>query len=68
MLYVQDISGNKVDMSILELVRGELAPLVFQVKDELLQPERRNSMERESSVGGLLRSQFERLSHSFIST
>lgn len=54
--YVQDISGNKVDMSILELMRRELEPLAFQVKNELLQPQRLNSMERESfSFGGLLR-------------
>ncbi|XP_020265611.1 ACT domain-containing protein ACR2 isoform X2 [Asparagus officinalis] len=67
--YVQDISGDKVDMEILELMRRELEPLAFNVKNELLLPQRMNTIERESfSFGGLLRSQLERLSHSFIST
>lgn len=69
MFYVQDISGDKVDMEILELMRRELEPLAFNVKNELLLPQRMNTMERESfSFGSLLRSQLERLSHSFIST
>lgn len=67
--YVQDISGNKVDMGILELMRRELEPLAFQVKNELLLPQRLDTMETEGfSFGSLLRSQLERLSHSFIST
>lgn len=56
-------------MEILELMRRELEPLAFNVKNELLLPQRMNTMERESfSFGSLLRSQLERLSHSFIST
>lgn len=67
--YVQDISGNKVDMGILELMKRELEPIAFQVKNELPAPQRLNTMERESfSFGSLLRSQLERLSHTFIST
>jgi len=55
-------------MSILKLMRREFEPLAFQVKNELLQPKRAElSMERESFLfGSLLRSQLERLSHSFM--
>lgn len=67
--YVQDISGDKLDMGILEVMRRELEPLAFQVKNELLLPQRLNTVETEGfSFGSLLRSQLERLSRSFIST
>ncbi|XP_010928326.1 ACT domain-containing protein ACR2 [Elaeis guineensis] len=65
--YIQDTSGNKVDMRLVELMERELQPLAFQVKNELLLPPNDTSMERESfSFVGLLRSQLERFSHSFI--
>lgn len=67
--YVQDISGNQVDTSIVELMKRELQPLAFQVKNELLLPQKYNSMQRDSfSFVSLLRSQLARFSHSFIST
>lgn len=66
--YIQDISGNKVDMRLVELMKSELQPLAFQVKNELLLPQNYSSMERDSfSLVSLLRSQLERFSHSFIS-
>ena len=65
--YIQDTSGDKVDIRLVELMERELQPLAFQVKNELLLPPNDTSMERESfSFVGLLRSQLERFSHSFI--
>lgn len=66
--YIQDTSGNKVDMRLVELMKSELQPLAFQVKNELLLPPKYTSMERDNfSFVSLLRSQLERFSHSFIS-
>ncbi|XP_008788826.2 ACT domain-containing protein ACR2 isoform X1 [Phoenix dactylifera] len=66
--YIQDISGNKVDMRLVELMKRELQPLAFQVKNELLLPRKYTSVERDGfSFVSLLRSQLERFSHSFIS-
>ncbi|XP_039141123.1 ACT domain-containing protein ACR2 isoform X2 [Dioscorea cayenensis subsp. rotundata] len=63
--YVQDISGNEVDMDILESMQKELEPLAFQVKNEVLR--RTTSMEKESfSFGSLLKSQLEWFSHNYI--
>lgn len=65
--YLQDISGNKVDMGSVEMLRRELEPLPFLVKTEL-KPQRLNSEERVGfSFTNLLRSQLEKFSHSFIS-
>lgn len=67
--YVRDISGNPVDMGILDLIKRELEPLTFQVKNELLMPQKRvnNSPHTQSfSFGSLVRSQLEKLSLSFV--
>ncbi|KAJ0989506.1 hypothetical protein J5N97_007862 [Dioscorea zingiberensis] len=49
--YVQDISGNEVDMDIVESMQKELEPLALQVKNEV--PQRPTSIEKESfSLGG----------------
>ncbi|KAF3776440.1 ACT domain-containing protein [Nymphaea thermarum] len=63
--YVRDASGNAVDMKALESIRRGMRPWVVKVKDVHL---RSGSPERQRfSIGGMLKSQFERFSHEFIS-
>uniref|UniRef100_A0A0D9X6J5 ACT domain-containing protein ACR n=1 Tax=Leersia perrieri TaxID=77586 RepID=A0A0D9X6J5_9ORYZ len=70
--YLQDISGNKINMDIVKSVRKELEPLSVQVKDEPQTPRQQESepepvAARDGSyILGLLKSKIERLSHSFI--
>ncbi|KAM0942724.1 putative [Protein-PII] uridylyltransferase [Dioscorea sansibarensis] len=63
--YVKNISGNEVNMDVLESMQKELEPLAFQVKNEV--PRRTTSIEKESfSFGSLFKSQLEWFSHNFI--
>ncbi|PKU61787.1 ACT domain-containing protein ACR2 [Dendrobium catenatum] len=65
--YVQDISGNEVDMEIVDTLKRELESLPYQVKTEL-KPQKQNSMQRVGfSFTNLLRSQLEKFTHGFIS-
>ncbi|XP_077222423.1 ACT-like superfamily protein isoform X2 [Tasmannia lanceolata] len=64
--YVRDISGNAVDMEIVESMKREMEPLALQVKN--ISPRRLNMPEKSwFSLSDLLRSQIERFSHNFIS-
>ncbi|XP_058112073.1 ACT domain-containing protein ACR2 isoform X2 [Magnolia sinica] len=64
--YVRDISGNAVDMEIVDSMKREMEPLALQVKSESLL-RRSNSPERPRfSFGNMLRSQIERFSQNFI--
>nr|CAD1840136.1 unnamed protein product [Ananas comosus var. bracteatus] len=69
-LYVRDISGNKVDKGVIESIKRELEPFAFQVKNEQALPHRYSSEGGDGygfSFVSLLRSQLERFSHSFVS-
>ncbi|XP_020102447.1 ACT domain-containing protein ACR2-like [Ananas comosus] len=69
-LYVRDISGNKVDMGIIESIKRELEPFAFQVRNEQALPHKYSSEGGDGygfSFVSLLRSQLERFSHSFVS-
>lgn len=67
-LYIEDISGKKVDMGVMELMQKEMEPLAFQVKNDTL-PQTCTSTEGDdrSSIVSLIRSSLEKFSHSFIS-
>ncbi|CAN6449848.1 unnamed protein product [Victoria cruziana] len=63
--YVRDASGNAVDMKALESIRRAMRPWVVKVMDVHLRsgPPKRQRF----SIGGMLKSQFQRFSHEFIS-
>ncbi|PON89878.1 ACT domain containing protein [Trema orientale] len=62
--YVRDISGNEVDMELVESMKKEMSPIVLQVTNESPRP---SSPERSLfSLGYKLKSQIERLSHNFV--
>ncbi|XP_010241627.1 PREDICTED: ACT domain-containing protein ACR2-like [Nelumbo nucifera] len=66
--YVRDISGNEVDMKIVESMKREMEALALEVKNEP-SSHRRSSPERPPfcfSFGDILKSQIERFSHHFI--
>ena len=62
--YVRDISGNEVNMELVESMRKEMSPIVLQVTNESPTP---SSTERSLfSLGYKLKSQIERFSHNFV--
>lgn len=65
--YVRDISGNEVDMEIVESsMKKEMGPIpiVFHMKNDT---DGSSSPERSRfSLGEMLKSQIERISHSFV--
>lgn len=80
--YVRDISGNKIDMEFVESVKKEMRPIHLEVKNEdsaedrsvaaheqlaLVAPQQQPQAHR-FSLGEILRSQIERLSHNFVPT
>ncbi|KAF6158127.1 hypothetical protein GIB67_014921 [Kingdonia uniflora] len=61
--YVRDVSGINIDMDIVESMKREMDPIALEVKNNYPRP---NSPETAHfSFGGLLKSQIERISHSF---
>lgn len=64
--YVRDISGNKVDMEFIESMKREMGPIDLAVKDDTM----RQSLPERSrfSIGDMLKSQIDRISHNFIPT
>ncbi|XP_042473884.1 ACT domain-containing protein ACR2-like isoform X1 [Zingiber officinale] len=65
-LYIEDISGKKVDMGVMELMQKEMEPLAFQVKNDM-PPQTCTSTEGDRSpIVSLIMSNLERFSHSFI--
>lgn len=76
--YVRDISGNKIDMEFVESVKKEMRPIHLEVKNEDRPEDRREQLALAApqqqpqvhrfSLGEILRSQIERLSHNFVPT
>ncbi|KAJ0248568.1 ACT domain-containing protein ACR2 [Hirschfeldia incana] len=77
--YVRDISGNKIDMEFVESVKKEMRPIHLEVKNEDSAEEDRvvsheplalaaAPQAHRFSLGEILRSQIERLSHNFVPT
>lgn len=76
--YVRDISGNKIDMEFVESVKKEMRPIHLEVKNEDTAdtvgsqgPQAPAAPQPQShgfSLGEILRSQIERLSHNFVPT
>ncbi|KAF8393153.1 hypothetical protein HHK36_021394 [Tetracentron sinense] len=63
--YVRDVSGNEVDMEMVESMKREMEPIALQVRNKT--PQRPNSPERSRFwIGDMLKSQIERFSHNFI--
>ncbi|KAF8407159.1 hypothetical protein HHK36_006285 [Tetracentron sinense] len=63
--YVRDISGNEVDMKMVESLKREMDPIVLEVKNEPSQW--RSSPERSCfSIGDMLKSLINQLYHNFI--
>lgn len=75
--YVRDISGNKIDMEFVESMKKEMRPIHLEVKNEDNAKDRVAVASHEPqppvsaagfSLGEILRSQIERLSHNFVPT
>ncbi|KAF3447095.1 hypothetical protein FNV43_RR12275 [Rhamnella rubrinervis] len=66
--YVKDISGNQVDMGIVESsMKKEMGSIVLHVKNESQLIRSSTSPERSRfSLGDMLKSQIERISHNFV--
>ncbi|PIA42328.1 hypothetical protein AQUCO_02000047v1 [Aquilegia coerulea] len=62
--YVRTISGNEVDMKIVESLKKEMEPIALEVKIDL--PRRSLPGRARNSFGDMLKSQIERFSHNFI--
>ncbi|PHT44955.1 ACT domain-containing protein ACR2 [Capsicum baccatum] len=70
-LYLRDISGNNIDMKFLKSMKTEMGEIDVAVNDEttITTTTTTSSMTRGSSfrsLGDLMKSQFEKLSHNFI--
>uniref|UniRef100_A0A5B7BQ92 ACT domain-containing protein ACR n=1 Tax=Davidia involucrata TaxID=16924 RepID=A0A5B7BQ92_DAVIN len=65
--YVRDISGNDVDMEFVESVKREMGPIELAVRNEkiLIRPTSPDHRSR-FSIGDMLKSQIERISHNFV--
>ncbi|KAK6912590.1 ACT domain [Dillenia turbinata] len=64
--YIKDISGNDIDMGFVKSMRREMGPIDLEVKNET---SRACSPEKSHfSISNMLKSQIERISHSFILT
>lgn len=67
--YLRDISGNEVDMDFVESMKKELlGPIDLAVKNDSrsTSPSPPDRSPTRFSLGDLLRSQLERLSHNFV--
>lgn len=66
--YLRDISGNEVDMDFVESMKKEMGPIDLAVKNDSrsTSPSSPDRSPTRFSLGDLLRSQLERLSHNFV--
>ncbi|XP_068651656.1 ACT domain-containing protein ACR2 isoform X2 [Aristolochia californica] len=64
--YVRDISGNAVDMNVVESMRKEIEPLPLQVTHETLETDLGIPGSYRQSLGDMLKSQIEKISQNII--
>ncbi|KAK9098671.1 hypothetical protein Syun_025716 [Stephania yunnanensis] len=62
--YVRDMSGNEVDIETVESMKKEMEQFSLEVRDEF--PRVSSPVRARFSIGNMLKSQIERLSHNFI--
>ncbi|KAK4491051.1 hypothetical protein RD792_001773 [Penstemon davidsonii] len=66
--YVRDTSGNNVDLDFLRSMKGEIGAIDLAVMEDTINYQPTSPGRSKFSIGGILRSQIERISHSFIAT
>lgn len=65
--YVRDISGNNVDLNSIKSIKTEMGAVDLAVmEDTTIRPRPASGGRVKFSIGDMLRSQIERLSHSFV--
>lgn len=64
--YVKDISGSRVDLNSIKSMKREMGAIDLAVMDDKTNSRPPSAQRPRFSIGGILKSQIERLSHSFV--
>lgn len=64
--YVRDISGSHVDLDFIKSMKREMGAIDLAVRDDKTNARPPSAQRPAFSIGGILKSQIERISHSFV--